>query len=274
MEDNLYKLLTPLLVELFNQNTISIFALMMARLVMVVIFTPFLGPKSVPAPVKIGLALFLGFIVWPTVSLQYTEHDFLGLAFFLLLIKEAFIGFVIGFIASKIFMLVQTAGEFVDMVRSVNQIQAMVPEIGSRSSAFGTFNFQLLLALAVTLNLHFVFLDILANSFILIPVNKMPVFSNGTWPLIDEILRLGANIFNVAAALAFPVGLVCVTLDFTFGLLNKAAPQVNAYFMSLPAKTLGGIVIIYFALNMAVEEWIERFIEYMGSLQNLLAALM
>jgi flagellar biosynthetic protein FliR len=36
--------------------------------------------------------------------------------------------------------------------------------------------------------------------------------------------------------------------DIVFGILNRVAPQLNAYFMSMPVKALGGVIIILIAL--------------------------
>ena len=44
-----------------------------------------------------------------------------------------------------------------------------------------------------------------------------------------------------------------------FGILNRVAPQLNAYFMSMPVKAFGGIMMIFVAFDaiiMRMEEWV------------------
>ena len=36
--------------------------------------------------------------------------------------------------------------------------------------------------------------------------------------------------------------------DVVFGILNRVAPQLNAYFMSMPVKALGGVIVIFVSL--------------------------
>src|SRR5687768_3912266 len=144
----------------FTKN-IVIFALIMARMMSIVVLVPFLGGKNAPMEVKMGVGVTLTILLWPTVLLNLDPNAGLPLnplGFMLMMMKETFVGLVIGFVAAKVFYVVEIAGQLMDMLRGANQIQLQVPEIEERSSAFGALNFQLLLALFLALDLHHPFI--------------------------------------------------------------------------------------------------------------------
>jgi flagellar biosynthetic protein FliR len=64
--------------------------------------------------------------------------------------------------------------------------------------------------------------------------------------------RMTANILLVAVTLAAPVIAATFITDVVFGILNRVAPQLNAYFMSMPVKALGGVVIIFISFGAIV----------------------
>ena len=113
-------------------------ALILTRVLTVVTVAPFLGGKQAPPEVKMGTALAFTVVLMPLVGrFQLGPIPIDPINFFLMVVKEAFIGFLLGFIAAELFYAVEMAGKIVDLVRGATQIQLMVPQLGERSSAFG-----------------------------------------------------------------------------------------------------------------------------------------
>ncbi|MBN2359068.1 MAG: flagellar biosynthetic protein FliR [Deltaproteobacteria bacterium] len=242
-------------------------ALVLARLLMVVQLTPFLGGKNAPPEVKMGVGIALSLIAFPIVQDKIDGPlpiDAIG--FSIMMLKEVFVGLVIGFIGAQLFYAVEMAGQFINLVNGTNMVQLMVPELHERSSAFGDLNYQLLLALFLAFNGHHVFIDGLFQSFAVVPINRFPDFSMGLWPLMDLGMRIMADIFIVAANIAAPIAIACLVTDLTFGLLNRIAPQINAYFLSMPVKAMAGCAMFFVGLPMIL----VIFEEYSASMLQLL----
>src|SRR5688572_8345353 len=113
----------------------------MARIMAIVVLVPFLGGKNAPMEVKMGVGITLTILMWPTVLANLDESRGLpltALSFLIMMMKETFVGLVIGFVAAKIFYVVEISGQLIDILRGANQIQLQVPEIEERSSAFGS----------------------------------------------------------------------------------------------------------------------------------------
>lgn len=242
-------------------KNIVIFALIMARVMAIVVLVPFLGGKNAPMEVKMGVGVTLTLLLWPTVLSNLDESRGLplsALGFLMMMMKETFVGLVIGFVAAKVFYVVEIAGQLIDILRGANQIQLQVPQIEERSSAFGSLQFQLLLALFLALDLHHVFIESLFNSFVAVPINDWPHFQAGFWAFVDYNARISADILSVAILLAMPAGIVTLVTETAFGLINRVAPQINAYFMAMPAKVIGGCIIFFLSLDMIIDQMIAH----------------
>lgn len=252
-------------------QTIVTFALIMARVMSIVLLVPFLGGKNAPTEVKMGVGVTLTLIIWPTALSSLTGPIPLSpIGFLMMMMKETFVGLVIGFVASKIFYVVEISGQLIDILRGANQIQLQVPEIEERSSAFGAMQFQFLLCIFLALDMHHVFFESLFESYRVIPLNDWPHFRAGFGPFVDYTARITADIIFVAVLMAMPIGIVTLVIETAFGLMNRVAPQINAYFMAMPAKVLGGSVVFFLSFDMIIEIMVTTAATFLGHVQRII----
>ena len=117
--------------------------------------------------------------------------------------------------------------------------------------------FQLSLVIYLSLGLHVQALKALISSF-----DTFPVLSLSTNIDVDNAFILTAAILGKilyqALIIALPMVLVCFLVDIAFGLLNRVAPQINACFLSLPMKTVGGLAMFFFLLPFLVEDFVQQ----------------
>src|SRR5437868_15066481 len=113
---------------------LSIFGLIMARLVPAINYTPFFGGGTITARVKIGLAFALAFLLYPAmaaaVPAELVPTSFLP--FILLMLKEAMVGFTLGYVTSLIFYGIQWAAQTVDNMRGSTITQFLCLEFGTQ----------------------------------------------------------------------------------------------------------------------------------------------
>lgn len=249
-------------------RAIVTFSLIMARVMAIVILVPFLGGKNAPPEVKMGIGVTLTMVLWPTVAMATAGNvPITPVAYVLMMLKEIFVGLAIGFVAAEIFYTVEMSGQLIDLLRGANQIQLQVPEITERSSAFGNLQYQLLLVLFLSFDLHELVIESLFESFVAVPIHEWPAFSAGYWAFVDEMIRISAMLILTAVTLTMPVGIVCLIVETAFGLLNRVAPQINAYFMAMPAKVAAGVAVFFFASSLIIEQMTRHSAEMLGHLR-------
>ena len=75
--------------------------------------------------------------------------------------------------------------------------------------------------------------------------------------LAEHVMWLLHDVFYIAVLVAGSVLVATFLADVTFGLLNRVAPQLNAYFMSMPVKALGSIIVLFFAWNTISDAMVQ-----------------
>lgn len=236
-----------------------IVTLVVMRNIPIIFQTPFLGGKLVPMETRIGLAVGLTALVYPFARGAMTGPiETNSLVFITLMMKELFIGFLIGFVASEIFIAMEIGGRALDVMRGSNMAEVQVPELQLRVSPMGMFGFQLLLVIFCALNGHGHFIESVAESFRLVPIDAWPKVTIGLKELTGMVMEYTASLFAIAFALVFPGLFSAFIVDIVFGMFNRVAPQLNAYFMAMGIKAMGGLAMFMFALGLLTTELTSR----------------
>ena len=256
MEEFLKLLETVLRIfEVFTspQTFLVLVGLSFARLVSFFSIVPFFGGAAVPARVKVATAMSLVVILYPALEASVPANQTLGfgpVGFIALLAKEVLVGFTLGFIASLIFEAVQVAGRIVDFQRGSTMGELYAPQIQSQVSELGQFKLQLAIVLFIAIGAHRYFIGALLQSYDFIPALGFPNFGAGWSPAAELIVKMTASVLSIGLQLAAPALVALLLTDLFFGIINRVAPQVNVFFLSMPVKMLVGIIAILIVLPM------------------------
>jgi flagellar biosynthetic protein FliR len=250
--------------------------LVVMRVLPIIFQTPFLGGKLIPPETRMGLSVGLTILVYPFArdSISGTL-DINPAVYITLMFKELFLGYVIGFVATELFFAMEIAGRALDTLRGSNMAEVQVPELQFRASPIGQFNFQLLLVVFCALNGHGFFIESIARSFEVVAIDTFPAMQIVGWEtFIDHILRYTASLFAIAFALVFPGMFASFLVDIVFGMFNRIAPQLNAYFMAMGVKAMAGLAMFMFAMLLMVGQlahyleesllFVRRLVDFLG----------
>lgn len=227
-------------------------ALLMARVLPIITLSPFLGGDLLPTEVKIGLGLALCLLLFPAVSDQMPRIPTGALAYISLLAKELFIGFTLSFVTDMVFQAAQVAGHVADTMSGASNAQIMVPQSGHQVTLFSSLKMQLAVVLFLTLNGHHLVIAALADSLQMIPLDKFPAFHAGLWPFFELMIRVFAELLKVSLALAGPAFLASFLTDLTLGMINRVAPQVQVYFISMQIKPMVVTLMILVSIHLII----------------------
>jgi len=248
MLDALQHILANLGIHTDVGTSIVLFGLVMTRLVTAISLTPFLGGRGVAGRVKIGLAVLVGALLFPTVAPQHGLGEMNSLLVMCLLIKEGVIGATLGFLAQIVFYSVQMAGAMIDYGRGMSQATFFAPQLETNVSLLGQLQFQAALVLFLVLNGHLLFLRGLADSFRNVPLLEFPRFSGGTLWATEQMARYTGASLLIAIQLSAPALLALFLVDISFGMLGKVASGFHVHSESQPVKALLGLGMVLLAL--------------------------
>lgn len=255
------------------EQALLLLLLVAARLVPMVQLVPYLGGKATPQVVKMGLALGLSILVYPTLwtagVAQQLPSDALGIG--VLLAKEVLVGLTLGFVAALVFESVRMAGQMIDNARGQTMANAMAPQLPERISVSADLLYQLAIAVFLATGGHRLFIVALVRSYQAVPPNAMPMLEGEWSALALYVTRLAADSIVVAVLLAFPVVASVLLADVFLALVNKAAPQINVFFLGMPLKAVLGVAVVMLSMNFVVELFLDSAAENLQSILDLVA---
>jgi len=211
----------------------QLFFLAFTRIMAVIIRVPVLGGQSIPNQVRIGLgfALALVLIPWQPLAPEVASLGFY--AFSLAIGKEVLIGTLVGYAADLTFGMLQIIGSAMGMGSGFESSRLFNPALGDTGSAFDQIFVIVMMMFFLVLDGHHIVLIALQKTFEVIPLNG-PLPFNG----VEAVAVTTSQLVATGVHLALPVMAALVLTDTALGLIARVAPQVQVYFLGLPAKVI------------------------------------
>ncbi len=225
-------------------------ALVFLRVGPVVALFPGFSERSVPARVKLAVAVVFAVIVAPAASPYLGNIDLSAPSAWTILTETA-IGLLMG-VGLRLFVLaLQTAGSIAGQATSLAQILGSagvtpLPAIG-HLLVFGG------IALAMMLGLHVQAAQMIVLSYGLFPVGDLP----GAAAVADWGVRQVAGAFALAFTLAAPFVIVSVLYNLALGVINRAMPQLMVVFVGAPVITAAGLGLLFLLAPTILTVWID-----------------
>lgn len=241
--------------QLQPATVLSLFFLTLARILPIIAQAPFFGTKNVPMPIRMMFGVALVAIFLPqNLMLAKAELPF-DMTFIGYMIKELLIGTVLGFFAAVPFFIVQMAGSLIDHQRGSAALQVTDPTTQTQTGPIGSLYNYVLLVVFFSLNGPFIFLDGVANSYQLIPVDSLingALFSWNT-SLGKMIIKLFATVMSLSIQLSAPALIGILLTDMFLGIANRLAPQVQIVFLGMSLKSWVGIALLTAAWMLIIK---------------------
>lgn len=234
------------------------FLAMLFRVAALVSMLPALGEASIPARIKLALAICLTMVIYPIVPLPVLDA-LQGGARYGLLIMEIGIGLWFGLLLRVFVFCLQTAGSIAAQSTSLSQILGTagvepLPAMGHVITMAG-------LTLALTLGLHVSAAQYLIGSYALFPMGQFPDLSM----LVESGVAQIAWGFRLAFTLAAPFVILSLLYNLTLGVINRAMPQLMVAFVGAPVITAGALFLLAIAIPLMLETWAEALFLFLNT---------
>jgi flagellar biosynthetic protein FliR len=256
-------------------QSVALLVLVAARIVPIVQLAPFLGGSAVPQTIKLGLAMALCIIVYPALwstGLAGTLPTS-GVALAALIAKEVLIGVTLGFVTSLIFETMRVAGQVIDNARGQTMATSMVPQLPERASVSATLLYQLAVVIFLFAGGHHIFVRTLGRSFLAIGPAEFPTLFTASDSIGLLIVRYWADSITFGILVAFPVMGSILLADLFLGLVNKAAPQINVFFLGMPLKAVLGVFVVLAGLDLTFTLFVDHSVLGLELVESLVGLL-
>lgn len=185
--------------------------------------------------VAVGLSPMLWDIVYPRI--QGTPSGYL-----VFVASELATGIVFGLLAHFIVLGLQFAGTAIQMMIGFNSAPGMsLLEAEPEGQLTSLISFTGVIVLFLT-DFHHLIIRTLVDSYTFMPIDTGFVPRMALVSLTDT----AATTFSAMLRLASPFIVYGLIFNFAVGMVNKLAPQIPIYFISIPFLLFGGLILFYF----------------------------
>lgn len=218
---------------------------------------PAFGERSVPARVKLIVALSFTLVISSALPPFIGSPDFPTITKFTL--TETIIGLSIGLSIRLFVLALQTAGAIAAQSTSLSQLLG-----GAAADPLPAMGYVLVvggLALAMMTGLHVRVVEVVILSYSVFPPGQFPVASI----LTEWGTTRVAQAFILAFTLSAPFLVASLIYNVALGVINKAMPQLMVAFVGAPAITLGGLILLFLTAPLLLSVWVATMNGFMSN---------
>ncbi len=181
------------------------------------------------------------------------------LPYFLLVMKEAFLGTLIGVLGNFIFYVAQSVGFLIDTQRGSTMASVMNPLSEEQTSPLGNFLMFFVMAFCMSTGAFFIFLEGLYSSYKIWPITQL--LPNFKIVLPSFFLQHFGDDFMVQLmAIAGPVIFILFLAEFGLGMVARFAPQLNVFFLAMPVKSALAIFFLILYFPYLIDYFKDKFL--------------
>lgn len=219
------------------------------RIASVMMTMPVIGTQLVPARIRLFLAVAVTFLVVPHIP-SPPSLDPLSLNTWIIIAEQILIGATMGFVLQLLFQIHVLAGQIVAMQMGLGFASMNDPTMGISVAVVAQVFTMLTTLLFLAVNGHLVVIEVLVESFTTLPLGEFFLVSD----FQAVVLR-----FSWVMAAALLIGLPAITalliVNLSFGVMMRAAPQLNIFSIGFPLTLVFGIFILWVLIGSVGEHY-------------------
>lgn len=247
----------------------SIFLLVFVRVASFFVVMPLFSYRALPAMYRMGLAFYLSWIMYYSISAQPLAID--G-DYFMLIIKEALVGLAVGFCAYMIMSAIQIAGGLIDFQMGFAIANVIDPQTGAQSPLMGQYLYMFSMLLLLSLDGHHLILDGIFYSYQFIPL-ELSGLHLGSAGLAEYIIKAFSGMFMSAFQMAAPVVAVLFLVDVALGIVARTVPQLNVFVVGFPIKIAVSFIVLFIVMGVMMGVVQQLFGNMLVTMRNVMELL-
>jgi len=235
------------------EQWVAQFVLPFFRIASFFMVIPMIGTQLVAARIRLGLALAMTIVLVPVLP-ELPVIDGMSLQTYILIAQQVLIGTLLGFVVQVLFQVFALGGQLIASQMGLGFASVSDPANGVSVVVLAQFYLTMVMLLFLAFNGHLVLFEALARSFYVIPVADGGMLSSGFLALAKS----GSWMIGSALLMALPAVTALLIINFAFGVMTKAAPQLNIFAIGFPFTMMMGLLITWASMEGFLGQY-QRF---------------
>lgn len=241
------------------QGAVLVYLLTFARTGAMIMLLPAIGDAGVPTRVRLAFALAVSAALVSVTAKYYPSGSLSPMELGVLIARETTAGVLVGSMARLIMSALETAGYLIASQTGLSFATSFDPGQGTQGAMVSTFLSLLGVLLVFESDLHHLSIGAIGGSYTLLP-------PGGDLPVADMaqlVLGLTAGAFALGLQLAAPFLVFGLLISVTLGVLSRAMPQMQIFFLSMPVNILTGFVLLMLFVGIMMNAFLDYFVAEM-----------
>lgn len=202
------------------------------------------GARTIPMKIKLGLSILVTVAIMPAIPPTHVENLF-SFTTVLLVAEQTIIGVMLGFVTLLVVNTFTLAGQIIAMQTGLGFASLVDPASGMNVPAVGQFFLILSSLLFWVMDGHLAYLQFVVGSFDTLPI----VGGDFDSVKFKEIAEWGGWMFSTALSLSLAPVTAMLLINFSFGVMTRAAPQLNIFAIGFPITMCAGLLIMWLTMG-------------------------
>ncbi|MBI6618483.1 MULTISPECIES: flagellar biosynthetic protein FliR [Pseudomonas] len=228
---------------------VASFILPLFRVTAVLMSMPVFGTTLVPGRVRLYLALAITVVIAPGLP-PMPPVNALDLSALMLVAEQILIGALMGFSLQLFFQAFVVAGQIISIQMGMAFASMIDPTNGVNTAVIGQFLTMLVTLLFLAMNGHLVVFEVLTESFTTMPVGSAMLI-NHFWDIAGKL----GWVLGAAMLLVLPAITALLVVNIAFGVMTRAAPQLNIFSIGFPLTLVLGMVIFWITMGDILNQY-------------------
>lgn len=216
----------------------------LVRITALIAAAPIVGSRTVPAKVKLGIALALSLVIVPVIPAAPPVEP-ISTGALVMTVNQILIGAAMGLALQMVFAMFVIGGQIIAYQMGLGFSQMVDPQSGMQVPVISQFYIIVLTLVFFALNGHLLLIDVLVDSFKTMPLGVSGLSKDGMWGLVSW----GSQMYIGAVQIALPAIAALLLVNFTFGVVTRSAPQFNIFSIGFPITLVMGFFVIMATLT-------------------------
>ena len=216
-----------------------------------VLAAPIIGTRSVPARVRILFAMGLTVVLSPLVAPgSLPTAPLVSADGLLVAAHQVFIGAGLGLVLRMVFLVLEFAGQIIAQQMGLGFAAMVDPSSGSQVPVISQFYVILASLMFFAFDAHLKLVELLADSFQLLPIGG----ASFAPAALARVIAWSGELLGFGVLVMLPVVASLLVVNLAFGVMARAAPQLNIFAVGFPVTILFGTVVVVLTLSMLPEQ--------------------
>ncbi len=229
---------------------------------------PIIGTRALPRRVRLTFVIVVTAVLAPALPAMPLAPPLLSGAGLLVAVQQLVIGGSLGLVLRSVFLVLEFAGQVIAQQMGLGFAAMVDPQSGAQVPVIAQLYIVLATLLFFAADAHLALLRLLADSFTLLPVGEAGVDRAA----LDGVVTWTGSLLGRAVLIMMPIIVSLLVVNIAFGVMARAAPQLNIFAVGFPVMILFGTGMMLLLLGLLMPQVETIFQDGFSAAYGLLGA--